>query len=77
MTRRLLAGVLLLAAGVATAPAAFADLGINISGFSFDPNPMTIGIAGSGTFAFSNWGQPLSIAIPPPANISAGDGNLH
>ena len=35
------------------------------------------GAAGSGTFAFSNWGQPLSIAIPPPANISAGDGNLH
>jgi hypothetical protein len=35
------------------------------------------GAAGAEVLAFSNWGQPLSIAIPPPANISAGDGNLH
>jgi plastocyanin len=42
VTLRLLPGVLLLAAGLATAPAAFADLGIDISGFAFDPNPMTI-----------------------------------
>jgi hypothetical protein len=35
------------------------------------------GAAGSGTFVFSNWGQPLSIAVPTAANIGAGDGNLH
>jgi hypothetical protein len=35
------------------------------------------GAAGAETIAFSSWGQPLSIAIPPAANVSAGDGNLH
>jgi len=41
-TRRLLPGLLLVAIGLAAAPAAFADLGIDIAGFAFDPNPMTI-----------------------------------
>lgn len=41
-TRRLLPGVLLVVIGLAAAPTAFADLGIDISGFAYDPNPMTI-----------------------------------
>jgi hypothetical protein len=35
------------------------------------------GVAGEGTIAFTNWGQPLTIAVPPEANVAPGDGNLH
>jgi plastocyanin len=42
VTRRLLPGALLLAALLATAPGVFADLGVDISGFAYDPNPMTV-----------------------------------
>jgi hypothetical protein len=31
---------------------------------------------GNGSIAFSNWGQPLTIAIPSAAEITPGDGNL-
>ena len=42
VARRLLPGVLVVALGLAAAPAVFADLGIDIAGFAFDPNPMAI-----------------------------------
>jgi len=42
VARRLLPGAALLALSLAAAPAVFADLGIDIAGFAYDPNPMTI-----------------------------------
>ena len=40
--RRLAPGAAVVLLLLAAAPATFADLGIDISGFAFDPNPMTI-----------------------------------
>jgi plastocyanin len=68
--RRLLPGALLLAVSLAAAPTVFADLGINIAGFAFDPNPMTVHVGD--TVSWTNSDGVGHTAIADDASFDTG-----